>query len=435
MTRPSKAEEAILLASDNSAVADYLVARGTACKSPSGSGISMETEVSLLERGDRLIDLRLAEYCLHEKTAQMLFHRDPEDSVLRSLILSNQAIGGGWPIPEFPTCIFGNEDGLLAYFATITIEEVQVLFVNPALGDNFLENVLSLKEYWQAMSVRSRQVMLSNLANNPKMQKPVRMADYDDGENWVDASQPFDAAWRLVVNLEATSSNAFHLSWFYQKLAPYCLDREGILEALPRWVAKTPAEKQEEDENNKKGELSPYQNIRRATAAMLLGTSTTEQDTLVQSDDIAVRCGAYVAGRFTPDEMKTAIERDGWIATVSLMQNPKCWRTAEHRDALDVALGSLGNEVSRSIEQINWEYRWWSEKFEKDHPDWFEFDEFDVEPEDRPLMESSIGELARNVFSSPAFTTLNARIEAIVHAQRVQFWILIALLAIIIFRR
>src|SRR5580765_4633668 len=102
MERPGKAEEAILLASSSSAAADYLVKRGDRSTAWSCSRISEETEAALLERGDRLIDLRLAEYCLHAPTAQKLFRRNADDWPLRSLILSNRAIANSSPFGGFP---------------------------------------------------------------------------------------------------------------------------------------------------------------------------------------------------------------------------------------------------------------------------------------------------------------------------------------------
>ncbi|WP_374543692.1 hypothetical protein [Sphingorhabdus sp.] len=105
MARPSKAEEAILLASDNAAVADYLVKRGEAETGRFWDSISEETEGALLERNDRLVNLRLAEYCLYPATANTLFHHDPTDWALRSLVLSNQKIAQGLILNSFPECL------------------------------------------------------------------------------------------------------------------------------------------------------------------------------------------------------------------------------------------------------------------------------------------------------------------------------------------
>ena len=143
MPRPHKAEEAILLASSNSAVADYLVQRAEGWQSILLDSISEKTEAALLERDDRLIDLRLAEYCVYETTAQTLFQRDPKDWALRSLLLSNQMLDKTFQLSGFPKLLFGDEDNLKTYLSTIVPDDVIVLFANPTLNDSFLENVLA----------------------------------------------------------------------------------------------------------------------------------------------------------------------------------------------------------------------------------------------------------------------------------------------------
>ena len=104
------AENAILVAMDNKSVADYLVKRGDGETNRYWDNISKETEAALLDRNDRIINLRLAEYCFYPATAHVLFHRDPTDWALRSLILSNQKIAHGLIL--FPECLFSPDYSL-----------------------------------------------------------------------------------------------------------------------------------------------------------------------------------------------------------------------------------------------------------------------------------------------------------------------------------
>lgn len=332
VARPSKAEEAILLASDNITVAEYLVRRGETATSRLWDSISEEAEAALLERNDRLVNLRLAEYCLYPATAQALFRRDQTDWPLRSLVLSNQKIAQGLLLNSFPECLFGSVEALRTYLSRITPDEASVLFANPAIDDRFLEEVLRLGDYWQVMPERARLVALSSLGDNPKLQKPVDSGDHVDGWGWHMAGKPFHAAWRLVIALDVNTDNARHLSHLYERLAPYCLEHDGILDALQKWIPQNDVEREVESKDNDRGNLSSYQSIRRAAASMLLQGSHLRQEQLLDSGDNAIRCGAYISGRFTPDEMKNAIDCDGWFATASLMQNPNCWQSSEHRD-------------------------------------------------------------------------------------------------------
>jgi hypothetical protein len=436
VARPSKAEEAILLASDNAAVADYLVKRGEAETGRFWDSISEETEGALLERNDRLVNLRLAEYCLYPATANTLFHHDPTDWALRSLVLSNQKIAQGLILNSFPECLFGSAEALRVYLTSITPDDASVLFENPAIDDRFLEEVLRLGDYWQAMPERARLVVLSSLANNPKLQKPVTTADHADGWDWHMAGKPFHAAWRLVIALDVNADNARHLSHLYDRLAPYCLQKEGILDALPKWIPQNDAEREEEANDNERGNLSSYQSIRRAAAAMLLQGYDLKQEQLLEAEDNAIRCGAYIAGRFKPDEMKSAIERDGWLATASLMQNPNCWRTSEHREALSDGVSVAAKATfTNAPELAYWEHQRWENKIAKEHPEWFEFEEVDLEPEDKPLTESSTGDLVRQVVTSSAFKSIGGKVEGLAQSQRIHFWLLVVILAILIFRR
>ena len=429
MSRTQQAEDAILLASANDAVADFLVKRGIdAEKRRWGEDISEEAEAALLERGERLIDLRLAQYCLYSSTARTLFLRDSDDWALRSLLLSNEAMSKGRLMDSFPECLFENEKGLINYLSAITRDDAFILFKNPTLDDRFLENVLSLDTYWQAMPADTRPFALSSLGSNSKMQKEVQMGDHADGWGWFMAGKPFEHAWRLVIELEATTENARHLAQFYQTLARYCIPREGILEAIPRWKPQSDDEIAKETKENERQRLSKFQIIRRAASAMLVEEHEVKQEELLASDDAAIRAGAYAAGKFTPSEMDAAVNRDGWIAAESFMENPNCWRTEEHRDQLREGLSALESEWSRL------EYDHLEEKHRADHPRWFDLAEIEIADEDRPLTESSIGELTRNVVTSSSFTALSGAVGALAASQKIQFWLLLIILAVLIFR-
>ena len=306
MARPSAAEEAILLASDNATVADCLVKRGEAVGgSRFWDSISEEAEAALLERNDRLVNLRLAEYCFHPSTAQALFHRQPDDWAIRSLVLSNRQIAYSSAISGFPECLFDSGDTLRAYLFNITYDDASVLFANPTIDDRFLENVLALGDYWQAMREEARRYALRSLAFNPKMQAKPSLAEHPD--DWYTARTLLGAAWRLVITLDANNYNAFDLAHLYENLAPDCNKGEGILEALPKWVPQNEEERERESKDNERGALSRYQSVRRAASAMLLHAREVKQEQLLDSEDVAIRCGAYVAGKFAPDEMKNVV--------------------------------------------------------------------------------------------------------------------------------
>ena len=410
MPRPSLAEEAILLASPNTTVADYLVKRGEE-KRGHWSGISEEAEGKLLDRADRLVDLRLAEYCLYPSTGRTLFLRNPDDWAVRSLVLSNCAVATTSFIHGFPQHLFGSEEALRDFLSIMSPDDAMVLFGNPTLDNGFLKEVLSLGELWEAIKSDTRPFVLSGLAANPKLHKNVRTSDFDDGWDWYTAGQPFAAAWRLTINLEVNDSNAYHLSQLYEQLAPYCPSREDIAEALPRWFPQSDEELAAEREKNAKKQTSDYQDIRRAVAAMLLRQNEIEKDELLASEDVSVRCGAYAAGAFTPEEIEEAIERDNWFAAQSFLKNPLCWKTSDHRE--QVAKGLPSDD-----ETAHWMYRRHAEKYEAEHPEWFDFDESVFDEKEVMLSEISLNEFTKSFASDSSPMGMNAKITKLEKTQQ-----------------
>ena len=428
MDRPNQAEEALLLASPNAWAADYIVQRGTKATSRYWDSISKETEAKLLERQDRFVDLRLAEYCRHPETAHALFARDPADWAIRSLVLSNQILALSL-FRGFPEGLFGSEEALLSYLSSITPDDTWVLFGNPTLNDHFIERVLGLGDCWQAMPEATRHYAIGALAANTKLHKSVSTADYDDGWDWHVAGKPFAAAWRLVIGLDATSENAEQLARLYDRLARYCLETDDILDAIPRWTPTTADDVEKEAKDNERGYLSSYQRIRRAASAMLLSGYKLKPADFLQSEDPMIRCGAYAAGDFNAKEMARALERDGWFAAAALIENPKCWKTDEQRDVLRDGVGSAPRD------SISWDYRQQAQRHEAEHPEWFAYEEIDLAPVDRPLTESSLSDVSQHMLSTPAFSALRANVDGLAKALRVQQWLIVAIILLLIFRR
>ena len=210
MGRTPGAEEAILLASSAGAVRRYLSKRAE--KASAFDPVGQEAEAQLLARDDRLIDLSLAEYCLHRETAQALFERNPDDWPIRSLVLANQALGTSEFTDRFPACLFESEEKLLTYLGAISPDERSVLFSNPSLDESFLEAFLSMGKPWEAMDSQQRLWALDNLAANAKLHKERSTRDFDEGWDWYMAGKPFEAAWSLLERLDPSPENAKHLS-------------------------------------------------------------------------------------------------------------------------------------------------------------------------------------------------------------------------------
>lgn len=424
MGRTSWADSEILLASSAERIRDSLIER--ADRHGDASYVSKEAEAELIARHDRLLDLTLAEFCQHAETARALFFREPADNTLRALVLSNACLAKSHLMLGFPNCLFGGEEATLEYFGKISSDERVALFRNPTLSDEFLESFLSLGPPWQAMQQQQRLLALRNLAENEKLQRKRDSQDFFDGWGWYKAGLPFAAAWALIERLEPSVDAARHLSVLLRDLPADCSDTAQIGEALDRW--QTPAEKSDKEaEENSKGWLSAYQMVRQAGARLLASDYKTDTQELLDSEDVAIRCGAYEGARkLSKKAIEAAVERDGDLARVHLIRNENLWRTQALRDVLsdDVLRGSGSDEP-------RWEYADRNRRYRQQHPAWFADDDYS-EPDERPISEFSISGVVSSIANEPAVLELKERIIRLEKTQQIILWLAgITLLAVL----
>jgi hypothetical protein len=419
------AEEAILLASEARDVREYLAKR--AGRASLFDPIREEAETQLLSRGDRLIDLSLAEYCLHQKTAQTLFDRDPSDWPIRALVLSNTALAKG-SFKGFPECLFGSEEAVLEFLKAASGDELVVLFRNPSLDESFLESLLSLGKPWGAIQPEQRLFVLDYLARNEKLHRKRSTADHEDGWDWYMAGKPFEAAWSLIEKLEPSAEAATHLGRLLRDLPADTYKTEGMADALLKWRTP-PSDAAAEQAENAKARLCAFQQVRQSGARVLASRHDAAPGEFLTSDDVAMRCGAYEGERkLTAVQIKAAVERDGYLARVHLMRNEVLWSSEKTRDL-------LVDEVLRDAdtEEPRWEYQAREASYRKQFPAWFEGDDY-AEPDERPVSESSIAVLVKSVVGDPAITGLRDRLTALEKQQQTLLWMVGIALVILVIR-
>jgi hypothetical protein len=121
---------------------------------------------------------------------------------------------------------------------------------------------------------------------------------------------------------------------------------------------------------NEHGDLECYQTIRMHVACAALAAAREENDLksrMIGSDDIAFRCAAYLKGRLTRDEIRSAFERDKIYAFRKLLHNERFWVIQDTR-------GLLYELLSKSDDKYGFlkqEYRWVENKFKAEHPNLF----------------------------------------------------------------
>lgn len=425
MRRSEAAEEAILLASPPGDVRQYIIKRAEAANY--FDPISREAEAQLLGRNDRLLDLTLAEYCLRAETAQALLARDAGDWPIRSLVLSNRALGKAQMMRRFPACLFETDDGLLSYLATISVGELGELFRNPNLDDAFLHEFLSLGRSWQAMNDRERLWALNYLAANEKLQRKLSSGDFDDGWDWYMAGKPFQAAWSLIERLEPNTETARHLAALLRNLPIDIPETKGIADAVSRWRA-TGSDRDEEAKANDKGRLSNFQQVRQSGARLLASRHDAEPQLYWDNDDVALRCGAYEACRKVDKaSMEAAVERDGDLAREHLIRNENLWRHDRSRFLLN-SVALKGAETEEPL----WAYKERSRRFRAEFPSWFQDEEYS-EPDERPITEISMSDLIAGLAQDSALASLAPRLAAVERIQQGLIWMVGITLIVLLF--
>jgi hypothetical protein len=310
-----------------------------------------------------------------------------------------------------------SEEATLSFLSNASGSERAALFSNPSLDDSFLESFLSLGPPWEAMDAEQRLWALDNLAENEKLQRDRDSANYSGGWAWFMAGKPFEAAWGLLYRLDPTPEAARHLGNLLRDLIADCSDKKEIGAALDKWCTPE-AEAEREAEENAKGRLSAFQTVRQAGARLLASGYNASTEELLDSDDVARRCGAYEGARQLSEEaIEAAVLRDADLARVHFIRNENLWRKQKLRDHIidDVLRGSETDEP-------RWEFERRERYYRKHSPGWFA-DEGYTEPDDRPISESSIAELVAGVANDPTIRDLQNRLVGLEKTQQCLLWI------------
>jgi hypothetical protein len=180
----------------------------------------------------------------------------------------------------------------------------------------------------------------------------------------------------------------------------------------------------------------------------------SEKD-LLQSDDLALRCGAYMGGGFvvdrpfTSEQLRQGIRRDGWLAVQSMLRNPSCWETAEARELIlsteeerELMLSIGEEDGDTSHPRLEWwefesrerERQRWLQKFQKEHPEWFQPEEKQTDDNDTLDATVDTPEVERSVFVAILVADIRKTLANLGRWQIIQFLLLIGALAALFFR-
>lgn len=407
--------EARLLASGPDAVAAWLAA-------PDRKDYDSLLELNLLDRNERLIDLALAAHGTSDEVMHQLFARN--DVIVRAAILSNRTFIKSAYL-YFKGWAFATKTGDWKWLADLSKTESEALFSNPSLPDRFVINFFEQGDVWQALDDDQRFFAADCMCKT--------LLDRDLTTNFWDlddtTSDVLNVAWMFARMAPVTIPWAYLLGGLYSKLPPSAFSRFGALAVAERW---RPANQDGDDvavekSDRRLGHLGPYGSVRSGLAFFAAVNNTSGNETrnlIMNSEDVAIRCGGYREFDFTVDEITSAISLDGGLACSNFLLNARVWRRAETRAALEGACGNLSKDIS-----YNWsflkDYRDLEVKYKSDVPAWFEGEKFDDVSQDRFLSEKQIYQIDGIIRNSESVRHLSEMIYSQKSALALIFWTIV----------
>jgi hypothetical protein len=363
--------EAWLLASAPEAVASYLRKRGERLAADTfiREG-DEELEEALLARNEPLIDLALARYCRYSDTAKKLFYKENAALAIRLSVLSNRCLYGltCW----LPVRLFDRDEALLAsYLASAELEEFNALFENPKLHDLFLSQFLDGDGHMKGLDEARQLAAIHALSRNERMRTEYDGDLYEDGFGAYSYGTVFTAAWKLATWAPTTPQWAVALNSLYDKLLPEMHSSDAPLEIAIRWLPQDPQQIKQEAHFSEDGYLSDYQGVRRGLAKLALSKDSSLTETLLASDDIALRCAAYAFCDLTTEAIEKAFENDGPLAYMQLVDNPRLWRQDANRQALHNMAWAVTKQDRHSDMSALQIHENNCERYRKEYPEWF----------------------------------------------------------------
>jgi hypothetical protein len=367
-------QEAELLAMSPEAVAEFLKKRAKQSMDElDHDPVDEEAEEALRGRSNPLIDLALARYARYIETLRPIFQSSQPCSALRLAVLSNTALAERVFIP-FPAGLFGKREQearekAVAWLAEAPPrEELQALFENPRINDDFLSDLLDRSKPWDTIPDESLVSIVAILSHNERMW--ARGEDFVDGFAHTRYHAVFNSAWKLAENVEPSERWARALSYLYDRLEPYAFSIKEPLKLVNRWRPGPSNAKvaEEEAKGNPRGSLSDYQGVRKGLAKLALRGNSGLLPGLMASDDPGLRSAAYADGHLTPEQLLAAYEREGRLVFDQAVRNrnPWLWRTAAGREAL--------GKVAQGADSEDWYWPLYKNIWAitaKEHPDWF----------------------------------------------------------------
>ena len=303
--------KAELMAMAPEAVATFLRERAANDENRYDDPVDRETEAALRGRNDPLINLALAKYARSAATLLPLFESREPGSAIRLAVLSNTALEYGQFAP-IGLNLFADRHKAVAWLVSAPDTEIEALFENPKLHDDFLRGLLKREKPWDVVPEERLCTFVGILARNKRMRTPYNRKRMDGYAEYSHGAV-FDAAWSLAERVEPSQQWAFALCWLFVCMQTDAFSIKKPLTLAARWYPDPSNTKlaKEEAEENQRGYLSSYQGVRKGLARLALSKEAKILEKLLASDDPAFRSAAYAEGKLTSKQLYEAYDKDG----------------------------------------------------------------------------------------------------------------------------
>lgn len=324
-----------------------------------------ELEEALLFRNDPLIELGLARFCISDNVGRRLFTKSIDYDragvsksharAIRMGLLYNQWI-------MFDGVLEDDEiDDLLERAAK---EELAAICENPnPSGKSLLLPLIEkIANKSSNLSDEKKLTAISALAKNNNF------SDSKSFDNHVDLIiyDVRKSLWGLVKTLPVEKAWASALTELLYNLKPIyrVFSFEEIIELSERW-------RPDSERKNKIKHLSSFGVVRQNIGAIAFHSNYDEAETLINNDDIALRCAAYAHAELTPALIRSAYELDGRVVLEYLLENNRAWSSIEKREVIKSIM---------STEDYTYSFAELENKWAKSHPLYFASNDYPRSP-------------------------------------------------------
>jgi len=374
-------EDRLLHSSPETVSAWLEQANSDVCENRYSRDYDEEIESALLNAGNPLVELAVAQYGTNQDALAKLWARTEQTPdkhtghirVLRLAILVNQNVGVSRSTGTSLINIIGFDD-FPAFVEQATDEELEAMGQNPRLA--FLETLYEKAGVFESLSDDRWRQIITATTGNPRLSEAFKDRNERDGYREYKHNCVFTAIYKLPTRVPVTQEWAVTLAYLLEKTLPKLPSKtteEDIDATMTRWRAplfEKPADA--------KFHIDPSDFLRIYYGRLYFSYGIKKPiEVLLISDDHAVRSAAYAWGELTSEQIKAGAEKDKDEFLFWACSNKSLCRSQVVRESVREVSRAFGDDEGNELQRFDYvcaEQR-------KEKPYWFKDDPYENEAE------------------------------------------------------